>query len=250
MNYNLLNIEETIKSRLRNWDLFENSDDAIQLIKKLGQFKNLKKGNQLFEIMFGCAYEDDIVFKWVETDLQEKGVRFNACNFVNKKQKIRQILKYTSIHMYLEYHNDISKKIANKYPDRSKIHNLIIENTISDLSEQQTRIITSTCSSIDYSRYRCGFLLTEDILPRLSGYQDLMKNGWFRRDINEMGIVKDHMVSIKYGYVNKIDPKLMSHPANCNLISQRENSRKSDNCSITVDELMSRIRKWNNNIDN
>ena len=38
-----------------------------------------------------------------------------------------------------------------------------------------------------------------------------------------------------------INPLLLSHPSNCELIINRKNQSKSDNCSISIDELLKNI---------
>ena len=52
------------------------------------------------------------------------------------------------------------------------------------------------------------------------------------------------MISIKYGFENKIDPMIISHPANCNLILQKENSRKNKKISLSLPELLIKINQW------
>lgn len=73
---------------------------------------------------------------------------------------------------------------------------------------------------------------------------------------NLSGVSRDHMISIKYGYDNHIDPYLISHPANCKLLIHSENMKKNIKCSLTIDELITRVKNWNkiygeypNNID-
>jgi hypothetical protein len=46
------------------------------------------------------------------------------------------------------------------------------------------------------------------------------------------------------GFRNKINPKIISHPANCNLLLFSDNSIKKDNSSITMEELLKRIENW------
>ena len=65
------------------------------------------------------------------------------------------------------------------------------------------------------------------------------------RGNNLNGISRDHKISITYGFKNNINPKLISHPANCQLMLQSENSSKKTKCSISVDELKNEIQKWN-----
>lgn len=65
------------------------------------------------------------------------------------------------------------------------------------------------------------------------------------RGDNPTGISRDHIFSIRDGFDNNIDPKLLSHPANCRLISQKENSIKHKKSIITIDELLKLINLWN-----
>jgi len=51
-------------------------------------------------------------------------------------------------------------------------------------------------------------------------------------------------VSIIYGFNNNINPNLISHPANCEIITQSNNSSKREKCSITVEELKEQIKEW------
>jgi len=52
-----------------------------------------------------------------------------------------------------------------------------------------------------------------------------------------MGSILFIVLYIRYGFNNNINPEIISHPANCQLISQRKNSSKHMNCSITIEEL-------------
>lgn len=62
---------------------------------------------------------------------------------------------------------------------------------------------------------------------------------------NPRGIVRDHMYSIKKGFENKIDFRIISHPANCSLIRAHDNQSKNVKCTITLDQLLERIENWN-----
>jgi hypothetical protein len=61
---------------------------------------------------------------------------------------------------------------------------------------------------------------------------------------NLNGISRDHMYSINDGWINKIDPTLLKHPANCRLMQHKTNSSKNKNSSITLDELIQNIKKF------
>lgn len=77
----------------------------------------------------------------------------------------------------------------------------------------------------------------------------IKKHGWYRAKNNGdnlSGISRDHMFSIKEGFENGIDAKIIAHPANCKLMVHNENKRKHTKSSITIEELNRRINEWNN----
>lgn len=74
------------------------------------------------------------------------------------------------------------------------------------------------------------------------------KFGWYKarnRGNNLNGVSRDHMYSIDEGYKNNIDPKIISHPSNCKLLRHSDNLNKNSDCSVTLDELKTRIDEWN-----
>ena len=74
------------------------------------------------------------------------------------------------------------------------------------------------------------------------------KFGWYsaaNRGNNLEGVSRDHMISVKYGFRNGISSELISHPANCQLMQHTLNNTKKTQCSITLNELEERIKKFN-----
>lgn len=68
--------------------------------------------------------------------------------------------------------------------------------------------------------------------------------GWYKaknNGDNVEGVSRDHMFSVKEGFRNLINPLLISHPANCELILNKKNQSKSDKCSLNIDELLEKI---------
>lgn len=73
------------------------------------------------------------------------------------------------------------------------------------------------------------------------------KYGWYsakNRGDNVNGVSRDHMFSVKEGFRRLINPLLLAHPANCELIVNRNNQSKCDDCSITLEELETRIEDF------
>lgn len=116
--------------------------------------------------------------------------------------------------------------------------NLKIQNA-SELEREKLRLI----------KYRrdCQFKFGIRNYPNEFDFKLIEKYGWYsakNRGNNIDGVSRDHMYSVKEGFLNNIDPKIISHPANCRLVRQRDNASKHDGCSITLEELLRRIEIW------
>lgn len=94
----------------------------------------------------------------------------------------------------------------------------------------------------NYRRYRrqCKFNFTKELEEYLFNSEKLT----ITNDIP----TKDHMVSVTYGFLHNIDPYLISHPANCMILSNSSNSSKNSSCSITINELIERVEWFNETI--
>jgi hypothetical protein len=101
----------------------------------------------------------------------------------------------------------------------------------------------------EIKRYRteCKFQFLLRDFPKEFDFQLLSKHGMYsakNHGNNMKGISRDHMVSISFGFENKIPAKIISHPANCQLLLQSHNAAKKTRCAITIEELMERIENW------
>jgi hypothetical protein len=79
-------------------------------------------------------------------------------------------------------------------------------------------------------------------------FELIKKYGWYQaknHGDNLNGISRDHMISVKFGYENNINPEIIKHPANCQLLIHNNNSSKNKKCSLTLNELINKIDKWN-----
>jgi hypothetical protein len=100
------------------------------------------------------------------------------------------------------------------------------------------------------SQYRtdCTFKFSVYNYPKEFNLSLIEESGWYKaknRGDNLYGISRDHMISVKYGWENNIDPKIISHPANCKLMIHGDNVRKYSNNSISLEELLYKIEQWN-----
>jgi predicted nucleic acid-binding Zn ribbon protein len=75
------------------------------------------------------------------------------------------------------------------------------------------------------------------------------KYGWYKaknNGDNVDGVSRDHKFSVKEGFRRLINPLLIAHPANCELIINKENQSKCDSCSVTIEELLQNIEIFEN----
>jgi hypothetical protein len=92
---------------------------------------------------------------------------------------------------------------------------------------------------------QCRFNFNVFDYPKIPNYDLLATIPFYHSKNNPTGLNRDHMVSISYGWENKVDPKIISHPANCAILSARDNFSKNSTCSITLEQLLERIKLWN-----
>ena len=115
------------------------------------------------------------------------------------------------------------------------------------IDETKGHFQSDTCSfcskSLTY-RGQCEFKFNLKDYPNEFDFQLLTEHGMFHPKNNPKGVSRDHMLSVQYGKDNRIDPKIISHPANCKLMLQGDNTRKQSESSITLEELMIRIAEW------
>ena len=77
----------------------------------------------------------------------------------------------------------------------------------------------------------------------------IQEHGWYQaanRGNNLDGVSRDHIISVKFGFENGIDPEIIAHPANCRLMRHTSNQKKNVDSDITLEELKERIEQWNN----
>jgi len=102
----------------------------------------------------------------------------------------------------------------------------------------------------DYRRM-CQFNFSVSEFPKEFDYGLVDEYGWYKaknRGDNQNGISRDHIVSVEYGWQNNIDPKIISHPANCQLMRHKDNMTKKIGCGMTIEELLVKIEVWNSNV--
>jgi hypothetical protein len=101
-------------------------------------------------------------------------------------------------------------------------------------------------SKISYKEYResCRFKFEINNFPDEFDLDFIEIHGWYTAD-NLNGVSRDHMLSISYGWKNEIPPRIMRHPANCQLMLYQSNQDKGWRSSINLQNLKERIKTWN-----
>lgn len=99
-----------------------------------------------------------------------------------------------------------------------------------------------------YKHY-CNFKFSLNDFPNEFNFNLIKKNGWYKainNGNNLNGVSRDHKFSCNEGFNQLIDPYIISHPANCQLLIHNDNISKLDKCSITLENLIKNIKIWNN----
>lgn len=98
-------------------------------------------------------------------------------------------------------------------------------------------------------RTQCRFQFNLADYKREFDFSLIEKYGWYspsNKKDNLGGVSRDHMFSVKEGFLLNIDPNIISHPANCCLLKHTDNISKNYRSTITLEELLERIKNFNN----
>ena len=95
----------------------------------------------------------------------------------------------------------------------------------------------------------CSFTFALNSYPQEFDFSLIEKYGWYKaknHGNNLNGVSRDHIYSQNKGFENLIDPYIISHPANCQLLQHTDNASKYDKCEISLEDLIKKIIQWNN----
>lgn len=101
----------------------------------------------------------------------------------------------------------------------------------------------------EYKKYKLDTIFKFDLKTYKDEYDFnlIEKYGWYsptNKNNNLNGVSRDHIFSVKEGFNQNINPLIIAHPANCRLIKQNDNSSKHSKCEITLEELLDKIKKF------
>lgn len=172
--------------------------------------------------------------------------------FINKSKKYKEYYKNRYGH---EFHEKIIKicpvcgkevKGNNKYCSNSCARKYKLYSKISEIVKLQNNKQIIEIKKI-YKRY-CQFNFSLNQYPDEFDFDLIKKFGWYKaknHGNNLNGVSRDHKYSCDEAFKNLIDPYLISHPANCQLLQHSNNISKYNKCSISLDELKQSINEWN-----
>jgi hypothetical protein len=112
----------------------------------------------------------------------------------------------------------------------------------------QARINKTPKDSFLFYKNRCRFNFNLADFPDEFDFSLVEEHGWYsakNRGNNMKGVSRDHIISVMFGFKNGIDPDIISHPANCRLLTQSQNASKGKRCDMPVEELIEKISIWN-----
>ena len=90
----------------------------------------------------------------------------------------------------------------------------------------------------------CSFNFKVYDFPEYFEMSLVEKLGWYHPTKNPEGVSRDHKISVSFGWKNKIDPKIISHPCNCEIMIFKDNQMKQTNCSLKIEQLEKDIGEW------
>jgi hypothetical protein len=151
--------------------------------------------------------------------------------------------------------------------DLAKIHNMASKTFIkasklglfklrsmSDASKNRAKIKPNDYSFVRERRsalvnYRadCAFKFNLSDYPDEFDFTLIESYGWYKpknRGDNLTGVSRDHAVSVRYGFDNKLPAEHLAHPANCVLMQHGKNVSKGKKNTMSYEDLLNRIEAW------
>lgn len=159
--------------------------------------------------------------------------RFNK-EYIFEKEKICPICNKIFFNKRRKYCSDECIKKKKLYDKLPKILNLNDSEKLLEIKKLY--------------KSECSFKFSLNNFPKEFNFKLVEEYGWYKaknKGNNLYGVSRDHKYSCNEAFKNLIDPYLISHPANCQLLIHNDNISKLDKCSITLKELKDNIYNWN-----
>jgi len=266
----LINLKDKGETLINIGEMLNRSEGSVQImLRRLGRTKNnkwidgdMKRVIKLYNGGLNFKEIGDIVGKTqssITSKLNRMGLKSNyqpEKSFKNqpkgsKYKKINWRLIQEEYDSGLSY-NEITKKfkLSTNAIVWGKNNKLIKFRSISDglkLAWERGKFPKSNQNGIKRYRQLCEFDFDLKDYPDKFNFKLIKDFGWYKaknRGDNPNGVNRDHMYSIKDGFVNNISPEIIKHPANCELVLHQDNLKKHTNSSISLNELLDKIKHW------
>lgn len=170
--------------------------------------------------------------------------KYNDYNWVLIQAEYDEGLSHDEI--YSKYKGEISLRGLSWGVKNNKFIIRSLDQSIK-LAWEKGKYKESNKIGLDRYRQLCEFKFNVYHFPNKFDLKLIEEFGWYKaknRGDNQNGVSRDHMYSVKEGFLNGIDPFYISHPANCKIMVNIENNKKKTNCSITIEELYERVKNW------
>lgn len=206
----------------------------------------------------GTSFRNKIKLEKVTANYNLNPVRCGCCQTIIEYTKRKN--KYCSNSCASKITNKINRKRgpspAEKFPYSTvkfilcRHTNRYYSNRNTDGSIRRCSPYVKTAKEKYYSLARFKFNVYH--YPEEFDLSLIHQHGWYtcpgkkrkNQSKNINGVSRDHIISVSYGFNNRIDPYIISHPANCQIILHSENKKKSTNCKLTVNQLLKKISDW------
>ena len=177
------------------------------------------------------------------------------CSRVCHFEQISRTAKSPKLKQCLNCQSDIKNKHAKKFCCQSCSATYNNKHRDPECNERQKQTLMGTLASQGLAKtdakeiYKdaCAFKFSPYDYPAVLGYKLLLQHGIYNHHTNRQGVVRDHIVSKEYGWNNKISADVISHPANCQFITNVENCKKGAESHMSYSDLLERIEAWDTN---
>lgn len=173
------------------------------------------------------------------SNMEENLLKLYGVSNVYQRGDVKEKLKHT---WYLKYGYDNpskSEKIKSKkrreaekngfwIPKEGWSGKKIYDNNVHEITWSQMR---------NFAKLKFG----DDIWDRIKESRNLPQKEW---------LTVDHKYSRNQGFLERIDPLIIGHICNIDILTFEENRNKWSECSIKLNELKSEIEEFNKNIRN
>jgi len=238
--------EVAISSKIKKLGLTKNLEWTDSEIKKAIFLLNEKKSFKEIGKLIGKS-QDAVTRKMHRLGYKSKftgkrGTKYANYDWTNIQKEYDKGLSYEELlkEFGLSSHAIIWAKDNGKIKMRTNSEGL-------KLAWANGKYKVSDKEGIERYRQLCEFKFSVKDYPEEFNLKLIQEHGWYQaanRGNNLNGVSRDHIISVKFGFENDIDPKLIAHPANCRLMRHTSNQKKNIYSNMSLEELKERIEQW------